>query len=45
MNDEHYHCLICETFYKTKKEAEECFKNHNKIEHLDFVENKYKIDN
>ncbi len=34
---EHYHCLICEIPYSTKKEAEECFKNHNEIEHLRWV--------
>ena len=65
MKDEHYHCLICGIPYTTKKEAEECFENHNKmehleyvfkeiywirsyiyemLEHLDFIENKYKID-
>lgn len=63
--EEHYHCDICEESYPTKKEAEECFKNHNENEHLrwvaretyylkhtaynlfkyiDFIENKYHID-
>ena len=37
MNDEHYHCLICEIPYPTKKEAEKCFKNHNEIDHLRWV--------
>ena len=67
MNEDlvHYHCLICEKSFDTKQEAEECFKNHNKedhliyvfkeiywirsylyemLEHLDFIERKYNID-
>ncbi len=32
--DKHYHCLICEIPYPTKKQAEKCFKNHDEKEHL-----------
>lgn len=65
MNRKHYHCLICETPYYSKRKAEQCFKNHNKeehleyvvkeiyqirsylyemLEHIDFIEHKYNID-
>lgn len=35
--EDHYHCLICEKPYPTKKDAEVCFKNHNENEHLRWV--------
>jgi len=35
--EEHYHCLICEKSYKTKKEADQCFKNHNELDSLRWV--------
>lgn len=37
MKDKHYHCWICEKEYPTKKKREQCFKNHNEIEHLRWV--------
>lgn len=35
--DEHYHCILCEKSYPTEKEAENCFKEHNEVEHLRWV--------
>lgn len=35
--DYHVHCILCEKSYPSRKKAEQCFKNHNEIEHLKWV--------
>ena len=34
---EHYHCMLCGKEFQTKAAADDCFNNHNEIEHLRWV--------